>query len=147
CVEGGNVHSDWWHWEQRPGRIAEGASALEAAQFSKRFEADLAQARQLGHNAHLFTVEWSRVEPQPGRFDEAALEYYTALASAIVRNGMTPIAGLFHIALPRWFADRGGWARSNAAETFNDFCARMAECLAPVCRWWLPLVAPMQHVT
>ncbi|HEO71030.1 MAG TPA: glycosyl hydrolase family protein, partial [Candidatus Hydrogenedentes bacterium] len=63
-VEGGNYASEWWRWEQRPGRIRGGADTRVASDHARRFDADVDLARKLGLNALPFAIEWSRVQPQ-----------------------------------------------------------------------------------
>ena len=41
-----------------------------------RFEEDLVHMKALGLAVYRFSVEWSRVEPEEGQFDDAALERY-----------------------------------------------------------------------
>ena len=67
-VEGGNAQNDWWAWEQRPGAIADGGASGDAAGWwDGKAEEDLARAAELGQNAHRMSLEWSRLEPEPGR--------------------------------------------------------------------------------
>ena len=72
-VEGGNENNDWSDWEKQPGRIRDGTTSAEACRWWKgRAEEDLASAASLGQNAHRLSIEWSRLEPEPGRWDDSA---------------------------------------------------------------------------
>src|SRR5438132_9541924 len=75
-VEGGNDKNDWWEWEQRPGAIRGGDRSGAACQGRERFEEDLDLLRSFDLDAYRFSLEWSRIEPEPGRYDEAALDHY-----------------------------------------------------------------------
>ncbi|HXS83510.1 MAG TPA: family 1 glycosylhydrolase, partial [Methylomirabilota bacterium] len=66
-VEGGNVHNDWWAWEQA-GKVATPSGM--ATDHWNRYRSDFDLARSIGHNAHRFSIEWSRIEPEEGRWDE-----------------------------------------------------------------------------
>src|SRR5262245_20624469 len=68
-VEGNNIHNDWWAWELA-GRVAE-PSGLACDHYN-RYRSDFDLAQSLGHNAHRFSLEWSRIEPQEGRWSDAA---------------------------------------------------------------------------
>ena len=59
-VEGNNTANDWWAWEQN-GKVAE-PSGIACDHFN-RFREDFDLARSVGHNAHRFSLEWSRIEP------------------------------------------------------------------------------------
>jgi len=56
-VEGGN-NSDWTKWHK--------GDAGRACDHYNRFREDFSIAKSLGHNAHRFSIEWSRIEPEEG---------------------------------------------------------------------------------
>lgn len=72
-VEGQNTNNDWWAWEQA-GHVKE-SSGL-ACDHYRRFESDFDLAASLGHNAHRFSLEWSRIESAKGQWDDAALAHH-----------------------------------------------------------------------
>src|SRR5437868_1004416 len=72
-IEGGNRHNDWWAWEQA-GKLKE-PSGL-ACDHLHRFREDIALVSHLGHNAYRFSIEWSRLEPEEGKWDPAGFEFY-----------------------------------------------------------------------
>ena len=146
-IEGENFNSDWWRWEQRPGRIADGAISKEAAQHWTRFESDLDLARDLGHRAFLFSLEWARIQPAPDRFDDAALEHYRDVFEALHARHLEPICVMQHVTTPRWFAERYGWRHKKAPDLFAAYAHRIAHEFSPLCRWWIPLREPMHWVT
>jgi len=108
-VEGGNDRNDWSEWEERSGSIRGGARSGRACLHWERFEEDLDLLRAIGLDTYRFSVEWSRLEPQPGRYDDAALAHYRAVALACRARGITPMVTLHHFTNPRWFAALGGW--------------------------------------
>ncbi len=141
-IEGGNFASDWWRWEQRAGRVAGRATSEEAAHFLENYHKDLDLARDLGHNAFLFSLEWSRIQPEPDTFDEAAIEVYRGIFDALRKRNLEPICALHHVTLPRWFVERYGWHHAEAAAKFRNYATRVITEFAPVCRWWLPIREP-----
>jgi beta-glucosidase len=109
-VEGMNQGNDWWEWEQVPGRIRDGSKSMRAADWwAGAAERDLALAASLGHNAHRMSVEWSRLEPEPGRYDDEAFARYRAILSAGRTNGLKMFVTLHHFTLPAWVARAGGF--------------------------------------
>src|SRR3990172_3928511 len=68
-VEGNNRNNQWWAWEQEGGNIKDGTVSGLACDHYSRFEEDFALAEELGHNAHRFSVEWSPIEPEEGRWE------------------------------------------------------------------------------
>lgn len=98
-----------------------------------RFEADFDIAKSLGHNAHRFSVEWARIEPEEGRFNEAAIAHYREVLEALRARGMRPYITLWHFTLPLWFAERGGFERKDSPEIFARYCAFVVSKLGDLC--------------
>src|SRR5512139_3707071 len=80
-VEGDNTGNDWWAFEQRPGAIWHGDCSGQACAWWEDAEQDLDLMAEMGHNSHRLSVEWSRIEPQEGRFDPEAIARYRAILS------------------------------------------------------------------
>ena len=72
-VEGDLTNNDWYDWE-RAGKVSEPSGA--ACDHYRRFREDFDMGRELGHNAHRFSLEWSRIEPSR-TLDFIGLNYYT----------------------------------------------------------------------
>jgi beta-glucosidase len=130
-IEGGNWNNDWWQWEHTPGSAASEPSG-DACDSWNRWTDDVALARELGLTSYRFSIEWSRIEPEPGEWSPAAVDHYRALAQALLDAGIDPVVTFHHFTSPRWFAARGGWLAEDAPEVFARFCARAASELAPV---------------
>lgn len=142
-VEGGNDGNDWWDWEQKPGRIRDGSvSGDGVGWWSGRAEQDLALAASLGQNAHRLSLEWSRIEPQPGVFDQGAIDRYREILLAAKANGLSTCVTLNHFTLPRWLAQRGSWLASGVDEHFARYVARAVAGLDEVVDLWVTLNEP-----
>ena len=137
-VEGGNRWNDWWEFEQA-GRVAQPSG--DACRHYELYERDFDQARELGHNAHRFSLEWSRIEPRPGEWNEAAIEHYRDVVAALRRRGMEPIVGLHHFTNPAWFAHDGGWLHPAAPARFARYVERAATALPDV-KYWITVNEP-----
>ena len=87
-VEGGNTNNDWSAWEEA-GRVPV-PSGL-ACDHYHRFREDFDLARNLFHNAHRFSLEWSRIEPEEGRFSETALRHYREVLEALKERHIEPV--------------------------------------------------------
>ena len=142
-AEGGNFASDWWRWEQRPGRIRDGATSARAAGHFEQFERDFALAGALGHNAHLLSIAWSRVQPAADRFDDAALAHYGRVLDTLVGAGIEPVCALHCVATPAWFAQQGGWTNPRSPGLFAQYARRILADHAGKCRWWIPIYEPL----
>jgi beta-glucosidase len=142
-VEGHNDNNDWWDWEAQPGRIHDGTRSGEAAGWwAGRAEEDLALAAELGQNAHRLGLEWSRLEPAPGTWNEEAFDRYEQILRAARGHGMTTMVTLYHFTLPRWAAAAGGWMWDELPARFERFCERCAARLAPLVDLWVTINEP-----
>jgi beta-glucosidase len=124
-AEGGDVPNDWVD-AARAGRVPPNPGNG----FWERAEEDLALAASLGARHYRLSLEWSRVEPAEGRFDEAALDRYRAICDAAGRAGIVPWVNFFHFTHPRWFAERGGFLAPGGREAFLRYLERAARALA-----------------
>jgi beta-glucosidase len=137
-VEGGNDRADWWRWEKTAGKEPSGA----ACHHYELYELDFELAKGLHHNAHRISVEWSRVEPEEGKFSEAALKHYAAVIQALRARQIEPIVTLHHFTNPVWFADLGGWTKKHSADYFLRFSERVVRLFAPHVRFWITINEP-----
>src|SRR5262245_24564001 len=146
-VEGNCTNNQWWAWEQEGGHIRGGVASGVACDHYRRYEEDFRLAAELGHNAHRFSLEWSRVEPEEGRFDERELDHYRAVCDAIRRHGMAPTLTLHHFTNPMWAQRQGGWENPKIVDWLARLAERVGRALGDrVAIWWTinePMVAPL----
>ena len=141
-IEGGNERNDWWEWEATPGRIRGGARSGSACLGWDRYEEDLDLVEGLGLNAYRFSLEWSRIEPEPGRYDEAAIAHYRAVLEGCRARGITPMVTLHHFTNPRWFAALGGWESRANLPHFERFARLAGERYGDLADWWITVNEP-----
>lgn len=126
-IEGGNVTSDWWRFEQaRPELLQSSGSACDSF---NRWEEDMDLLAGAGLQAYRFSIEWARIEPAPGEFDSAAIDHYRRMIAGARGRGIEPIVTLHHFTNPAWFTLSGGWLRSDAADIFGRYLERVAPVL------------------
>lgn len=142
-VEGHNVHNDWWAWE-RAGRVKE-PSGL-ACDHYRRFRDDFDLAASLGHTCHRFSIEWSRLEPAEGEWNDEALAHYVEVVRALRERRLEPIVTLHHFTNPQWFLAKGGWTQPAAVDQFARYTERVARALQGLVRYWLTINEPMVYV-
>jgi beta-glucosidase len=141
-VEGGNRANDWWRFEQRSGAIRGGAVSGDACRHWERFDEDFARASGYGHSMHRLSLEWSRLEPERGRHDEAAAAHYHAVFASLRRHGLTPLVTLHHFTNPLWIADAGGWEERATIDRFCDFVRYCAREYGGEVDWWCTVNEP-----
>lgn len=162
-VEGGN-NNDWTEWEiKNAKRLAEEAKqnyqiwqlelfpeALDpknyisgkATDHYNKFKEDFDLVKSLGHNAHRFSIEWSRVEPEEGKFNKDEIEHYRKVIAELRRKGIEPIVTLWHWTLPVWLANIGGWGNRKSIRYFSRYVAKVANELGGEVKYWITINEP-----
>lgn len=147
-VEGGN-HNQWSVWELENARSLAAQAQYQygdlenwkdiekeakdpdtyvsgrAVDHYGRYKDDIAIAKKLNMNALRFSVEWSRVEPTEGAWDVEAIAHYKDYVRELKRQDIEPILTLFHLTLPVWFAERGGFEKRSNIRFFLRFAEKI----------------------
>ncbi|MDP2668403.1 MAG: glycoside hydrolase family 1 protein [bacterium] len=144
----GNNHNDWTEWElknaERLSKESGGKYPPEnfisgrACDHYNRFREDFDIAKSLNHNAHRFSIEWSRIEPEEGKWDEKEIEHYREVISALRERGIEPFVTLWHWTLPLWVAKQGGWENKKTVEDFTKYSERMAKEFGDI-KYWITI--------
>lgn len=121
-VEGNNVNDDCWLLEHLAHSMFKEPQGDACDQYHL-FEQDIAMLASFGLNSYRFSVEWSRIEPAEGQFSHAELRHYRRLLESCHKHGVTPLVTYVHVAVPAWFAARGGWDQPESPALFARFCA------------------------
>ncbi len=139
-VEGNNIHNDWWAWEKE-GRLK--YLSGEATRHYELFDDDFQLAKQFNHNAHRFSIEWSRIEPKENSYDENGIHHYRQVIASLHKYALKPIVTLHHFTNPRWFAEAGGWLNPRAPFWFVRYVEKIVTALGDKVEFWLTLNEPM----
>jgi beta-glucosidase len=140
-VEGDNSNSDWWAFERKPGTLCKEPSGT-AIEHYKRYPRDIALLAGLGFNTYRFSVEWSRIEPSEGEFDETQLDHYRKMVDVCGKDKLVPMVTLNHFTLPQWLGERGGWLAPSIPTLFERFTRRVVEALGDQVEWYCTLNEP-----
>lgn len=150
-VEGGDKN-DWTEWETSKKRLeflkksgSEGKYGLEnfisgiSCKHYDLFEEDFKLAKDLGHNATRFSVAWSRIEPEEGKFDQKEISHYVSEVKKLRELGIEPFVTLWHWTIPLWLRDVGGWENKKAIFYFSRFVSKIVEAMKEDVKYWITL--------
>ena len=134
--EGAAPASDWIDWEAagRAPRSGDGNG------FGTRYAEDFALLASLGLTHHRLSIEWARVEPEPGVHDAAAVTHYRDVLASAIDAGVTPWVSLHHFTLPQWFAEAGGFlVEANRTGAWTRHVEFVAETFGDLAGGWQPV--------
>lgn len=149
-VEGGN-HNQWSVWElEHAKELAQTAHQRlswlpdwdkikqqaedpdnyvsgEGVDHYRRYKEDFKIARDLHMNAFRFGIEWSRIEPEEGKWDDNAIAYYKNYITEMRAAGLEPFLNIWHWTVPVWFAKKGGFVSKSNRKYFERFVQKIAD--------------------
>ncbi len=135
--------SIWQRFAHSPGLTTNGDTGDVACDHYNRWRDDVSLMKQLGLQAYRFSISWSRVLPDgTGAVNKRGLDFYERLVDALLAEGITPNATLFHWDLPVALDDRGGWLNRDVADWFGDYAAIVFERLGDRVPMWATLNEP-----
>lgn len=127
-VEGNNTNCDFWLLEHTPDTIFSEPSG-DACDHFHRYPDDIRLMAQLGFKSYRFSIEWARIEPEPGHFSAAALDHYRRMLAACHENGLIPCVTFHHFTSPRWLTADGGWEDKKTIDLFTRYCEKATKHL------------------
>jgi len=127
------------------------------------YRRDFDNARMLGLNSFRISLEWSRIEPQQGVFDQGAINGYVQMLKEMRLRGLTPVVTLNHFTLPIWALmppqsrlpylspqpDPGfqsslqGWENPALVDAFVDYVNHVVPAMKDQVGIWLTLNEPV----
>lgn len=147
-MEGGCTNNNWYKWETEPhpetgkSRILNGHVSGRAADHWNRVREDVQLMKDLGCNSYRFSIEWSKVEPREGVFDEGAIQHYRDEIELLLKNQMVPMVTLHHFTQPIWFDEKGGWMKEENIRYFVRFAEKVYEEFSEQVPFWCTFNEP-----
>jgi beta-glucosidase len=140
--EGNNDNNDFWAWEQTPGHVVDGTTSGLACDWWNRAEQDFDRAASLNLNSLRVSLEWSRIEPEPGRWDAGAIDRYREMLNALQDRDIAPMVTLHHFTNPLWLAEKGGWTNPDVIDHFSRYTQQVIASLGDLCELWCTINEP-----
>lgn len=127
-VEGNAGNNSWTAWENSCDQFGNPHVKEKtgiACDHWTRYKEDIALMQQLGLNTHRFSLDWSKVEPEQGVFDQVVLDHYKDVCREMVAHGIRPVITLHHYVEPLWFFNNGSFENKANTKYFVEFCQRV----------------------
>lgn len=136
-VEGGIENCDW----------SKDYPAGRACDYYNQYERYFDMAKELNQNIHRMSIEWSRIEPEEGKFDKEAIEHYKKMLLALKARNIKSMVTIWHWTNPIWFSAKGGWENYKSSEYFEKFVKYTVPELDSLVDFWGTLNEPAIHLS
>jgi beta-glucosidase len=127
-VEGGIYNNDWTIWENKNNSVCV-EPCNEACKHYEMIDEDINLLKTLGIKAFRFSIEWSRIEPTQGIFNDDEIKHYVDKAKKLISNDITPIITFHHFTTPEWLYNQGSWLSPNSDDYFNNYVDKLMQAL------------------
>jgi len=132
-TEGGIKNCDWSNFKD----------AGIACDFYHKYEEDFDLLEKLNQNAFRFSIEWSRIEPEEGKFDKNEIEHYKKVLLSLKKRKIKSVVTLWHWTLPLWLANIGGWSNKKSIDFFARYTKIIVEELGDLVDIWVTFAEPI----
>lgn len=102
-----------------------------------RYKEDFALLQDIGMNAYRFSIDWSKIEPNEGIFDQEAMQHYIDVVDELLELGITPVICVFHHVSPLWFMGKGGFEHKRNIRYFERFATYVFRHLHAKVKFWI----------
>lgn len=153
-IEGGNTN-DWSEWEKSEARSkklkAEGKNPNDyicgqACKSYELFREDIKCLQELNCSVYRLGLEWSRIEPEAGKFDKQAIAHYRLILKTVKENNIKIVLTLWHWTNPVWLIKQGGWENRKVRESFSRYARLIVNEFGDLVDFWVTLNEPLMII-
>lgn len=142
-VEGDCFNNSWHRWQQEK-KLQKAGIACNQWNL-EQFRNDCKLMQSIGLTAYRFSIEWSKLEPAEGIFDQDGFDHYEALCQELVAQGIRPVITLHHYTDPLWFVDQGAFEKQENIRYYVRFCTEIFKQLNKYQPLWLTFNSPASY--
>lgn len=106
------------------------------------FKEDFKLIKELNLNSYRFGIEWSRIQPNEGEWNQEAIEYYKTYLKELKKSGIEPMLNIWHWTLPVWFSEKGGFEKRANLVYWKEYINKIANEFSPYVRNIITLNEP-----
>jgi beta-glucosidase len=141
----GHVDNDMTEWEKLGQFKQNGKNPVydDGSNHWKQWKQDFAILKNLKVNAYRFSIEWSRIQPQPDLFDEEALASYEKMVDHLLNNQIIPVLTLHHFTHPKWFHDLSPWHKKESIDHFCNYAFTIINRFSNKINWFITFNEPL----
>lgn len=136
------VSNSWTEYEEdinMPERVG------VACQRWSRYKDDFTLAQSIGMQACRFSIDWSKIEPQEGEFDNDVLDHYNDMIDTLLEKNIVPMITLFHHVAPLWFMKKSGFEYEENNYCFMRFALHVFKRFHDKVPFWIIFNEPVAY--
>lgn len=137
------------NWENIKKQVTDPANYVSGrgVDHYNLYQEDFKLVKKLNLNALRFGIEWSRLEPEEGRWDESENEHYREYIEALKKLDIEPVLNIWHWTMPVWFTDKGGFKKAANIRYFERFVAKVCAEYGHLLRYVITLNEPNVYMS
>lgn len=146
-IEGGDKNNTWYDWTKNGDKTKDGTNPFLANSHWENYKEHIDLMEELHLQIYRMSIEWSRIEPNEGEFDESAINHYRDEISYLLEKGIKPLVTLHHFSNPIWFEKKGGFKKKKyAIECFKRYTRYVVSHLSDLVNEWCTINEPNVYV-
>jgi len=117
------------NWEKIKSQVEDPNNYVsgEGVDHYNRYKADFDLVKDLNLNSFRFGIEWSRIEPKRGEWNQQEVDHYHDYINELLKRGIKPVLNIWHWTMPIWFTDMGGFAKTSNIVYFLEFVEKIGK--------------------
>lgn len=118
-------NSQWTSWQNTlnlPEENRSDRSANLLTLYQNKPDEVIARLKALKVTSYRFSVEWSQIETEDGKFDDDAMQIYVDFCNRLKENGIEPMITFHHFSEPIWFHESLSFNNDENGIKFARFC-------------------------
>lgn len=145
-IEGGDTNNNWYRFSKNGG-CRDKACCIRADDHYNRYREDIDLMAEMGMEIYRFGVEWSRIEPKKGVFDQTAIRHYRDEIEYLLSKNIQPLLTLHHFTNPLWFEDSGAFEKKENVPLFLEFVEVCVKSFGDLVKEYITINEPNVYVT
>ncbi len=145
-IEGGDAGNNWARFAAE-GKVKDGTSPLRAADHYNRYREDIDLMAEMGLQIYRFGIEWSRIEPVQGQYDENVIAHYRDEIQYMKAKGILPLLTIHHFTNPLWFEDMGAFCHPDSPDIFMTLVKKVVASFGDLVSEYITINEPNVYAT
>lgn len=144
AFEDGRGPSIWDVFSRLPGKIKNGGVPDVCCDSYHNVERDVTLLNKLGVKAYRLSFSWSRILPEgTGEVNQAGIDYYKRLLTALKEAGIQVNATIYHWDLPYALQVKGGFGNRKILGWYRNYASILFDNFGDLVDYWVTFNEPI----